>query len=133
MSDSLHKGLRNVEVYEKDGEFFLKILIRIVTKKGDIYENTLDGIKLDLYIDQDITIKQIDNIGWCDYFSAEYRHLINDYSYYLCSGGHEYKINNDECEQTSTLIKKHTERYTMEELEKKLGCHLEIITNKEDE
>lgn len=132
METNFCTGLKNVEVYKKEGKFFLKITFKVITEKGDVYENTLDSISLDLNVGQDVIIKQTNNIGWNDYFPARYNCLNHDYSYCLYSGNHEYNIDNDECEQTSTLIKKHTERYTMEELEKKLGCHLEIVSNKEN-
>lgn len=124
MENNLSTGLQDVSAYCKDGKFFLEITIHEKDSKGDIHEIKINGIRLDLVKYAKYVVNRCIDPYICDFIPVS-RHVIN-------TGSHEYQLSNDST-TTDKIIHRHTERYTMEELEKKLGCHLEIVTNKENE
>lgn len=118
--------LKNVDLYMKDNEYFLKVTYDVQESNGDVFRYITDGIKLGIY-HGDIVMLKFDTP---DIFISSISSIVPN-AYNPCAikfGFHsDYELSKDSV-TTKECIERNVKRCTIEELERELGCRLEIVS-----
>ena len=122
--DSTSFGVQGVEAYLKDEEYFLKVTFTSLEDNGDVFKFTTDGIKLGISPGDKVTlINEAENF-LVDSIYFHPSHLI---PCQIRFGYHNVFNLSRDTKTTGECIKRNVKRCTIEELEKELGCRLEIV------
>lgn len=115
-------GIKNVDLYMKDNEYFLKVTYNAQKDNGDIYECITDGVILHINHGDGVLMVYDDDPNDMD---------ATPIPEYLTFGKYiKYCLAKDSV-TTERCIEKYVRRCTIEDLEKELGYHLEIVSNDE--
>lgn len=117
-------GVQGVEAYLKDGEYFLRVSYTSLGDNGDVFKFTTDGIKLGISPGDNATL-----INEAEKFLVDsiYFHPSHHIPCQIRFGYHNVFNLSRDTKTTGECIKRHIKRCTIEELEKELGCRLEIV------
>lgn len=116
-------GVRNIEAYEKNGEYFLKVTSKVQESNGDVFRYVTDGIKLGIYHGDDALLSFERQEPFIDCNTIAVRTPCG-----IKFGFHNnYELSKDSV-TTRECIERHVKRCTIEELERELGCRLEIVS-----
>lgn len=122
-------GIKNVELYMKGNEYFLKVTYDARESNGNVFRYVTDGIKLGIYHGDDVMLK----FDKPDIFIHNVSLDIPN-SYNPCGikfGFHsDYELSRDSA-TTKECIERNVKRCTIEELERELGCRLEIVSEED--
>lgn len=122
-------GIKNADLYMKDNEYFLKVTYDAQESNGDIFRYVTDGIKLGIYHGDDVMLK----FDKPDIFiNSDSLDIPNSYNPYGIKFGFnsDYVLSRDSV-TTKECIERNVIRYTIEELERELGCRLEIVSEED--
>lgn len=118
-------GIKNADLYMKDNEYFLKVTYDAQESNGDIFRYVTDGIKLGIYHGDDVMLKfEKPDI----FIHGNSLVMPNSYNPYgIKFGFHsDYELSKDSV-TTKKCIERNVKRCTIEELEREIGCRLEIV------
>ena len=117
-------GVQGVETYLKDGEYFLRVYYTSLEDNGDVFKFTTDGIKLGISPGDNVSLINEAEDFLIDSIYFHPSHLI---PCQIRFGWHNTFNLSRDTKTTGECIKRHIKRCTIEELEKELGCRLEIV------
>lgn len=123
-------GVQGIEAYLKDEEYFLKVTFTSLEDNGDVFKFTTDGIKLGISPgDKVALINEIGRIKSAEDFfiNSIYVHPAHRIPCQIRFGWDNVFNLSRDTTTTGECIKRHVKRCTIEELEKELGCRLEIV------
>lgn len=124
-------GVKKVEVYEKNGAFFLKITFNAENSKGDVYEYVVDGVELGIKQNDEVVVNFNKYISETIYNGDVYCPMSACIPHFIKIGKQTRYNLNYSSRTTAKCIAKHTITGTLSELEDRLGCHIKIIDKKE--
>lgn len=122
--DSTSFGVQGLETYLKDGEYFLRVTFTSLEDNGDVFKFTTDGIKLGISPGDKVALINEAEDFLVDSIYFHPSHLIPCQIRF--GWNNVFNLSRDTT-TTGKCIKRHVKRCTIEELEKELGCHLEIV------
>lgn len=117
-------GVQGVEAYLKDGEYFLRVTFTSLEYNGDVFKFTTDGIKLGISPGDKVTLINEAEDFLVDSIYFHPSHLIPCQIRFGLNN--VFNLSRD-TKTEGECIKRNVKRCTIEELEKELGCRLEII------
>lgn len=117
-------GIQGVEAYLKDEEYFLRVTFTSLEDNGDVFKFTTDGIKLGIRPGDEVAL-----INEAEDFLVDsiYVHPTHRDPCQIRFGWHNIFDLSRDTKTTGECIKRNVKRCTIEELEKELGCRLEIV------
>ena len=122
--NSTNFGVQGVETYLKDGEYFLRVHFTSLEDNGDVFKFTTDGIKLGISPGDNVSLINEAEDFLIDSIYFHPSHLIPCQIRF--GWNNTFNLSRD-TKTTGECIKRHVKRCTIEELEKELGCRLEIV------
>lgn len=117
-------GIQGVEAYLKDGEYFLRVFYTSLEDNGDVFKFTTDGIKLGISPGDKVTLINEAEDFLVDSIYFHPSHLIPCQIRFGLNN--VFNLSRD-TKTAGECIKRNVKRCTIEELEKELGCRLEIV------